>query len=516
MLIYKPTSMGVAPTIHPDLQYLSLYQHVKECITAICDYQFDRGRCVVPTGGGKTAIEAYSLMLKGFSKDFKVHLVLAPRIVLLNQLIKEYRKYIGNGYLAMCFHSGKLEQDYQEVKWEETATTSTDVIASQIIRAQAMGRNLVIFSTYHSAWKLVDMHFGMIIADESQYCVSENYFETITNLRAEFKLFCTATEKHISTTNLGRGLNNETVFGPVIPGASVPAATLIERGIIVPPRVHIMSGTKASQNRSASTVVDETIRIAKHQHQLTIADGMPYSKILFAMDGTDDIRKIIASIAQIKQALPTHRIFTIMSNEKYGAMIDGSKTICVTQGNQVWQNKISRGTFFKELRETDNALIFHYDIISEGIDIDGITGVVINRNMTLSKLLQTIGRAVRIFKAAPHLKPQAWVTVPVINGDVENEAWVKSVLSDIRTSFDIRAEEIKFTSDEGPGVDDDEGLGNMFSNPNLKTLQTKITNVLHEIEDGLYWKKLDEMTPDELIEWALQGTKTLQRTEVDQ
>lgn len=493
--------------IHPDLENLSLYRHVKQAITGICDYQFDKGRCVVPTGGGKTAIEAYSLLLKGLSKDFKIHLVLAPRIVLLNQLIKEYRKYIGQGYLGMCFHSGKLEKDYQPVNWEETATTSLDVIASQMVRAQAMNRNLVIFSTYHSAWKLTNLSFGMLIADESQYCVSENYFETITNLNAEFKLFCTATEKHVETTNLGRGLNNETVFGPIIPGASVSAAELINQGIIVPPRLHIMSADKASRNKNASTVVDETIRIAEHQHQLTIASGMPYSKILFAMDGTDDIRKIIADIAKIKAALPTHRIFTIMSNEKYGAMIDGDKMIKVCQGSQVWENKISRGTFFKELRETDNALIFHYDIISEGIDIDGITGVVINRNMTLSKLLQTIGRAIRIFKAAPHLKPQAWVTVSVIDGDVENEAWVKKVLTDIRSSFDILPEHIKFTSGDGPGTEDDSGLGNMFNGPNLKTLQTRITNVLHEIEEGIYWKKLDEMTPDELIEWALESRK---------
>lgn len=513
MVINQPTSVS---EIHPALEHLSLYLHVKQAITGICDYQFDRGRCVVPTGGGKTAIEAYSLLLKGLSPDFKIHLVMAPRIVLLNQLIKEYRKYIGSGYLAMCFHSGKLEQDYQEVKWEETATTSLEVIASQTVRAQSMGRNLVIFSTYHSAWKLTDLSFGMVIADESQYCVSENYFETITNLRAEFKLFCTATEKHVVTTDLGRGLNNETVFGPVIPGASISAAELIERGIIVPPRLHVMNASKASRNKNSSTVVDESIRIAEHQHQLTIADGMPYSKILFAMDGTDDIRKIIASIDKIKKALPTHRIFTIMSNEKYGAMIDGEKMIKVQQGSQIWENKISRGTFFKELRETDNALIFHYDIISEGIDIDGITGVVINRNMNLSKLLQTIGRAVRIYKANPNLKPQAWVTVTVIDGDIENEAWVKSVLSDIRSSFEIRAEEIKFTSDDGPGTEDDDGLGNMFGDPNLKTLQTRITDVLHEVEDGLYWKKLDEMSPDELIQWALESHKNKQKSTVDQ
>lgn len=493
--------------IHPDLQHLSLYQHVKQAITSICDYQFDRGRCVVPTGGGKTAIEAYSLLLKGLTDEFNIHLVMAPRIVLLNQLIKEYRKYIGQDYLAMCFHSGKLEKDYTEVKWEETATTSIDIINSQIVRAKSMNKNLVIFSTYHSAWKLVDFNFGMVIADESQYCVSENYFETIINLKAKFKLFCTATEKHVETTDLGRGLNNETVFGPIIPGASVSAAELINQGIIVPPRLHIMRANKSSKNRSSSTVVEETINIAKQQHQLTVASGMPYSKILFAMDGTDDIRKIISSIDKIKKELPTHRIFTIMSNEKYGPMIDGEKVIQEVHGSQIWEKKISRSIFFKELRETDNALIFHYDIISEGIDIDGITGVVINRNMQLAKLLQTIGRAVRIFKAHPHLKPQAWVTIPVIDGDIENEEWVRKVLTDIKSSFEIFPEYIKFTSDDGTGVDEDEGLNNMFNTTNLKTLQTKITNVLHEIEDGLYWKKLDEMTPEELVEYAIQSVK---------
>ena len=80
-----------------------LFDHVKEAILAVVQSQTDRGRAVIPTGGGKTAVEAHSLRLRGLSKDFKVHLVLAPRIALTNQLIKEYRSYIGHGYLAMAF-----------------------------------------------------------------------------------------------------------------------------------------------------------------------------------------------------------------------------------------------------------------------------------------------------------------------------------------------------------------------------------------------------------------------------
>jgi superfamily II DNA or RNA helicase len=479
-----------------------LYDHVKDAIHAVVRSQSNRGRVCIPTGGGKTAVEAHSLRLRGLNKDFKVHLIMSPRIMLTNQLIKEYRGYIGHDYLALAFHSGKNEPDFTQVKWEEYSTTSVDVVKEQIARAQVMGKNLVIFSTYHSAHKLLDIDFGMVIADESQYCVSEDYFNVITNLRAEFMLFCTATEKHVETTNLGRGLNNETVFGPVI--YQIPAKELIDRGIIVPPRVHVMEASKVA--KAKSSVIDEVINVAQEQHKLTIADGMPYSKILFAMNGTDDIRKVIASIPAIKKALPDHKIFTIMSNDKYGAMIDGNKTIKIHHNGQVWENKISRSVFFQQLRETDNALIFHYDIISEGIDIDGITGVVINRNMNLAKLLQTIGRAVRIFKANPALKPQAWVTVTAIDGDIENREWVKTVLANIRAGG-FAVENIKFTGQDGPGTDDDEGLPDQYGSAIKGTLQTSIQDIVHEIEDGIEWKKLNELTFSERMELMATNLK---------
>lgn len=480
-----------------------LYDHVNDAITSVIQTQCNRGRVCIPTGGGKTAVEAYALQLRGLDPKFKVHLVMSPRIMLTNQLIKEYRGYIGHDYLALAFHSGKNEPDFTQVKWEELSTTSVEVVKEQIVRAQTMGKNLVIFSTYHSAWKLLDIDFGMIIADESQYCVGEDYFNTITNLKAEFMLFCTATEKHVETTNLGRGLNNETVFGSII--YQIPAKELIDRGIIVPPRVHVMEAVKAS--KTVSSVVDEAINVAKKQHELTIKDGMPYSKILFAMNGTDDIRKVIASIDTIKKELPDHKIFTIMSNDKYGAMIDGSKTIQIQHNGQVWENKISRSVFFQQLRETDNALIFHYDIISEGIDIDGITGVVINRNMQLAKLLQTIGRAVRKYKANPTLKPQAWVTVTAIDGDIENREWVRSVLENIRAGG-FAIENIKFTGQDGAGTDDDEGLPDQYGNTIKGTLQTSIQDIVHEIEDGIEWKKLNELTFAERMELMAKNLKT--------
>jgi superfamily II DNA or RNA helicase len=426
--------------------------------------------------------------------------VLSPRIALTNQLIKEYRDYIGHDYLAMGFHSGRDEPENTNVRWEEFASTSVEVVKEQLERAKSMDKHLVIFSTYHSAWKLIDFDFGLVIADESQYCTAKEYFETITNLKADYKMFCTATERHVETTNLARGLNNETVFGSII--YQVSAKELIDKGIIVAPRVHIMEATKKA--KSKNSIVDETIRIAEHQHKLTIDQGMPYSKILFAMNGTDDIRKIISSIDKIKKAIPTHKIFTIMSNDKYGAMIDGEKTIVITHNGQQWENKISRSVFFQQLRESDNVLIFHYDIISEGIDIDGISGVVINRNMSTSKLLQTIGRAVRKYKANPDLKPWAWVTVPVIDGDIENKAFVENTLETIM-SGGFAIDNIKFTSDDGPGVDDDEGLPDQYGIPPKGTVQTLVENVVHQIQDNEFFEMVANTTFEERLKLAQIG-----------
>jgi superfamily II DNA or RNA helicase len=479
---------------------LGLYEHVEEAIQAVISTQVSKGRIVIPTGGGKTAVEAHSLRLKGLKGDFKIHLVLSPRIALTNQLIKEYRDYIGQNYLSMAFHSGRDEKDTTKVRWETFASTSKDVVLEQIERAKSMGKHLVIFSTYHSAWKLVDLdlEFGMVIADESQYCTSKEYFDVIVKLKADFKGFFTATEKHVETTDLGRGLNNETVFGKIIYTRS--AKELIDRGVIVAPRLHIMEAEKVAKTHNSIT--DETIRIAQHQHQLTIDQGMPYSKILFAMNGTDDIRKIISDIKKIKAAMPTHRIFTIMSNEKYGAMIDGEKIIRYTHNGQIWEDKISRTVFFRELRESNNVLIFHYDIISEGIDIDGITGVVINRNMSTSKLLQTIGRAVRKYKANPDLKPWAWVTVPVIDNDIENRAFVEDTLKTIM-SGGFAVDNIKFTGTDGPGIDDDDGLDDQYGIPQKGTIQTMVQNVVHEIQDNAFFSMLANTTFEERMKLAM-------------
>ena len=124
----------------------NLYPHQVESYDAITNMFNDdtvkSGRIVIPTGGGKTLVESYALRDRINVDARNIHLVLAPRIALVNQLIKDYRIAIGQNYLAVAFHSGRAEPDYEKVRWSETATTSTQVLDDEMTRAKNMGKDL--------------------------------------------------------------------------------------------------------------------------------------------------------------------------------------------------------------------------------------------------------------------------------------------------------------------------------------------------------------------------------------
>lgn len=441
---------------------MDLRTYQKEGLDILLTIQEQKARMVIPTGGGKTLIESLFLNKQLSFSGSKIHLVLAPRIALINQLIKDYRDHAGQGYVALAFHSGKDERDYQQIKWQEFSTTDRQKVDEEQARAGRLGKDLVIFSTYHSMNKLTDIEFDVIIADESQYLVAEHYFETWQQLNARIKICFTATERH-TTSEHGRGLNNQAVFGDCV--FQVTPKELIDGGWIVPPKLHIMYGKTED---SIKTLIDEVINLAKYQDQIT-RETMSASKILFAMKGTEDVKTITENISDIKKSMPNHKIFTIVSNAKYGSMVDGVK--------------MARGNFMKELRECDNALIFHYDILSEGIDIDGITGVAVLRNMIKSKLIQTIGRALRIYKANPKAKPFAIVSVPVLNDNDETRSWVGDIVGQIRDAgFEIGIEEINYTGEDGPGIDDDDGLEDGYDFGSKKKAKKMLEEVYHDLE----------------------------------
>ena len=425
-----------------------------------------KGRFIYPTGAGKTVIQSLILKEMISAEGTGIHVVVAPRIVLVNQLLSEYRELLGSTYLAMAFHSGKKELDYEKIDWVEQSTTVAQNVLKQHVRAKKLGQDLVVFSTYHSLCKLVEtgIVFDTLIADESQYCIREDNFSDVREINSAVKLFFTATERH----GIGeRSNDNEEVFGSVIGQETV--SNLINQKFLVRPVLHVVLGKR--RDKELDSFVDEAAHVARFQ-RMEVHKKMS-SRTLFACSNTKDVKAIVDHIKLVNEKLPDHDVFTIVSDRTYGSRVNG--------------NKVSRDEFMNDLHFCQkNAMIFHYDILSEGIDIDGITGCAIMRRMGHAKLVQTIGRCLRVFKKDPSFKERALVSVPVIDGDEKNREHIREVVRMLMEGgFEVNIEEMVVSDNNRTGGEDQENKQeNDQGKLDLrKRLQTTIKEVIHEIED---------------------------------
>ena len=411
-------------------------------ITKVEEEKTFKGRYIYPTGAGKTLIESLILNKQIDLCGGGVHLVVAPRIALLIQLMREYRELIGDKYVPIGLHSGSEEPEVDDSDWmrrTQKNTTDQNIVKREISHAKSMNRSVVVFSTYHSLHKLTpkfdDFSFDTMIADESQYCVSENYFEQVRDINAKIKLYFTATERHYvrkDGSKVERSNDNETVFGKSLGSETVKR--LVERGILVEPILHLMRGASRSGEVNHDTLIAEAHHIANEQRSLVSRNL--HAKTLFACREATNVEIIVdlknnkENLKKLQRKVPNHTIFTIISKKPFGAMIDGVE--------------VNRKSFLEQLKDCDdNALIFHYNILSEGIDVDGITGVAILRKMGDAKMMQTIGRCLRPYKKDPSLKPYAYVSVPIIEDDLRKSEHLNEIVRKILESgLDIDAEKV--------------------------------------------------------------------------
>ena len=446
------------------IKKIELWEHQQEAFNAVKkEVEKNKGtavgRVVVPTGGGKTIIQATVMdYIMEVFPEHKVSLVVAPRIVLVNQLRQEFSN-VNSNTGAVVFHSGKAEYDRNK-GWEENATTNIAELRGEIARFHKMGKQVVVFSTFHSVGKLAGVSFDTIVFDESQYCIE--YYNDITCLIGNVRLFFTATERYTKST-YSKGHNNTTIYGERL--YEINPAYLIDKGVIVPPKYHFMFGCTSSKKQDAD--VDMVINATKF-HIENSKTGIGHTKIIFALNGTNAVKTISDNIKTLKKQFPEHKIFTITSNKDCRPQIDGKV--------------VSRQELMTTMKECSDALIFHYDILTEGIDVSGITGVVIDRGMSLSKMQQTIGRALRLYKPNPQLKQHALITFPIINGDSDIAREGAELVMKLKTmGFDVSSERIVIqTLDIHIGEGD--GLNNRIQQYIKNSSESLLDEIVHYVE----------------------------------
>ena len=343
---------------------ITLRPHQKRIVNRM--NQTAKGQVIVPTGGGKTMCMINDAQ-RQFSEGYNTIVVVAPRILLAQQLSSEFLNIIDNANV-LHVHSG--ESDHY-------TTTKPQSICDWFFNNQLYGKNGLIFTTYHSLNRIQKsgIPVNTIYFDEAHNSVQKHFypatrFFATTNNRRCF--FFTATPHHSNSDE--RGMNNEEVYGEVI--EQVPAPELVDAGVILPPKV-VVNQCEMIKGRKI-TCEDDADNI------LSSIDSNSVDKILICARRTSQIVKLISA----------SKLSTELYGRGYNWMYITAKTGAVINGI-----KVTRVKFFETLNQwgKDNTrfVVLHHSILSEGINVSGLEAVLFLRSMNYTAISQTIGRVIR-------------------------------------------------------------------------------------------------------------------------
>ena len=340
-----------------------------------------KGQVIVPTGGGKTMCMIHDLKRRlqtteGGTLSWypKTYVVVAPRILLANQLCSEFleQNLDGNfnqGIDVMHVHSGETHF---------YSTTKPEKIKTWVNNST---KHIIIFTTYHSLKRVVESDTTIDTAyfDEAHNSVTRSFSPPTESVSRSAKstYFFTATPR-VSYRNT-RGMNNTLIYGNII--CNIEAKELVNNGSIIPPTI-VPFHTKENRDRKQAFDLDSQ----------TVTD------ILDTLD-SDDAHKVLVSV-------PSSRMLGAMMSKTdliYQLEKRGFEFLHITSkfGAYINRQKVNREKFFDTLtqygREKDKKfIIFHYSILSEGINVSGLTHCILLRQLDVVSMAQTIGRVIRM------------------------------------------------------------------------------------------------------------------------
>jgi len=468
-----------------------LWDHQKEAIDKIQSFleekEIGRKQIIIPTGGGKTTIERESIN-SSINLNGLVHVIMAPRIYLLNQILRDMHDYKVYEWDNLLVRSGMDERlkFYSDDEYDDTevlATTSTKDIMNTISNALETGRPLIIFSTYHSADKIgkalneLDKQADLCIGDEAHNMVGDGYFNDLldpTIINTKKWLFFTAT-RIISTTDIGKGMNNVQLFGQKL--FDIQPVELIKAGIIVQPRIHIMHlrGDCRDIKYSMSLVKSAVEKQIEDQNHLEF-------RLIVACKSVDQAHQLSKGLKEI-------------FSDFYVASISSNTEEMKKEHGFTGLNSKDRDTIFNQYSNSKFSILLHYSILSEGIDLPGTTAILPLRTISPVGTVQFSGRASRINSIDREklnsgeikpgditgwIKPYGWI----ILHDDYSDSYVNKVekfIESIRSGFDIDVDHTFEVEDKSITINSDDDVNDLF--PHLKKEIADFNeNVIHKIE----------------------------------
>jgi hypothetical protein len=330
--------------------------------------QYAKGQLIYPTGGGKTLNMIVDAARQFQSETPQTIVVVVPRILLASQLSAEFLEFITN---AKVFHVHSGETHHE--------SSTRPYAIRQWVESHQSSHKLIV-TTYHSLSRLVDAEVDVdtIYMDEAHNSVQRHFFPAVEHFAANANrcYFFTATRKTSATVGKP-GMNDVEVYGNII--CSVSAPELIQGGYIVPPKVYAHKSKTADECGGCSYERD------KH-NLIDIINTYGMDKVLVVSKKTKDIVGLTTQ-TDFQTQMEEMGYDVLHISSKFGAFINNQK--------------VDREVFFDTLnaygKDVDKKfVVLHFDILAEGLNISCLNGVVFQRSTDYIKILQTVGRAVRL------------------------------------------------------------------------------------------------------------------------
>lgn len=345
---------------------ISLRPHQQEVFSLMREHS--KMLTIAPTSAGKSIMMIADAKRRIEQNSETTVLVIAPKILLVQQLSEEFKKFINSSNI-IHLHSGDTNDErvtchLELAYWQETTSGPK-----------------IIFTTYHSLHKIVkaELNLDVVYLDECHNAVNRRFFDSVEKISKTAKNFYSLTASpKFSQVSSKPGNNNAEVFGNKI--FNVKAPELIQNGSILPPNASVMQ---------VNGVRDAKINTAERDFY-TLCD---------AILGEDDMNKVLVVAPNTKvmmEMLSTTSFMEEMDENGYEVLHITSK-----YGAFVGKRKVTRAEFLETLSEYGSDpqkkfVILHISILTEGISVPGIQSCIFMRNQNMISTVQTIGRCIRV------------------------------------------------------------------------------------------------------------------------
>lgn len=395
----------------------------------------------IPTGAGKGYIMITHLLDRIINSKEDIFLALSHRLTLnaqhLNDIVESLDPLLGSvGFIFVgssrymnvyekLNNTDNIELSDTEIalkiKFNKFCTLNrvsmselfTNTLNSKDLKAaidkhRIAGRKIVIISTYHSAnvFRSFDRPIDVVYCDEAHTLATDyfgediSFFNSFSKINYNKCIFMTATPKDcddVGVANQSALMNNTAIYGQRF-GMSFKEA--IEDGYVVLPIIHTatpMDGLvdKLINLKSVSKFVCD-VYYAHHKwvKDVSVSPDEIGAKLLIKCESVKMMWRLTNELVGI---IPGVTICCGASDTEYDAnntpigsthRIDN---IYITKREE-YLNKL------QDFTSSEDAIVLHFDTLSEGINVSGFTGVMFLTDNLPSKpkLLQNSGRATRL------------------------------------------------------------------------------------------------------------------------